>query len=1082
MAEIFNTHPVFESNQVLTSEQLNSLINYLDQQNRLTRSRLIGVGIVCGLEVNYDPKAGTITISGGTGITSEGYLISLGECITVKYRNYTLPPGTLYAPFVHPVTNEKDIDLWELLTEKADDGPDVASLKVPDDFLDDKVVLLFVESYDKDLKSCLGKSCDELGKERIHRVRKLLISVEDLQKVENRAILAKEERSLKEESELFGTKSMQTIKSLQKRRADQAGRYLGTQQKKKFNSSAIDDKLPFVDMLRVLFLPGKAHSKDYKAFSKNYAVVILKVFDSLMDALSDTYELYAPLLSEFYSNINPFQSRRIRDVKKDLLEFIRDEALNTPSYRGIQYVYDYFRDLIAAYHEFKQVSSELMWGCCSNRNKFPRHLVLGKAIQPSSYQGNACDYRNEFVQPPVYNHQRELIRKMIALHNRLVLMFESFDLDRLKIVLAKKEEFPIKITPSSEKSSPLGMRSIPWYYNPNQESSFEKLGRLKDYWYHDATRGCSQEADALILSYDDQSVDQSKPKDKLSTPLYYDTQGNSFLRIEGYLGKRLEEVMDRINLLKDQFNLSFQIMALQLNPDTGKLKPDYSCGFEDLQEEYRMARANFLGIIHDLKVLYEYVEENRKIIFQGEEDEKEKDLMERSKVLLDLLSKMCSTMKECLREFDFLQYRENYKEILKYIIDFFLVETYLPRKLKMGDRKEQLHLINGLIQRIMPLGYRFTDFLFYNKFFRIYHSFKRRESYLPKESVTFSTFLSKHPGIDHQAGVSIGGTFILVYEDSAEKEVLADFSLPYICCEEKLCVPMCDKKDFVLNVPPFARPDYAVTMKGHWVDIDVGRNDYQVGNGISLQHFDETSEKKGTISRESKSNVLRYQPQSNFSGVDTFTYTLINRKTKQTDTASVTILVMEKCCYSVEILQCWGDEAVKKALELRGINYSRTDDIYKLLLTNLRKTAGFTEKEIRGGVLESADWRRKLLSCLGIKYSRSTSYEQLGQLIEKYQDQNCQESKPKPGVMVDVGLLTKEEIVKVLEARGSTITAEESKTKVENEFKASTGGATLTESELMLLTKDKLMYILDEKEVKYLKSDNKTELVGKLMK
>ena len=46
------TYPVFEANQVLTNAHLNDLFEYLDEQTRLTRANLIGIGIVCGLEVH----------------------------------------------------------------------------------------------------------------------------------------------------------------------------------------------------------------------------------------------------------------------------------------------------------------------------------------------------------------------------------------------------------------------------------------------------------------------------------------------------------------------------------------------------------------------------------------------------------------------------------------------------------------------------------------------------------------------------------------------------------------------------------------------------------------------------------------------------------------------------------------------------------------------------------------------------------------------------------------------------------------------------------------------------------------------
>jgi hypothetical protein len=45
------TYPVFEANQVLTNAHLNQLFTYLDEQERLTRANLIGIGIVCGLEI-----------------------------------------------------------------------------------------------------------------------------------------------------------------------------------------------------------------------------------------------------------------------------------------------------------------------------------------------------------------------------------------------------------------------------------------------------------------------------------------------------------------------------------------------------------------------------------------------------------------------------------------------------------------------------------------------------------------------------------------------------------------------------------------------------------------------------------------------------------------------------------------------------------------------------------------------------------------------------------------------------------------------------------------------------------------------
>ena len=72
-----DTYPFFEANQVLTNAHLNQQFNYLDEQERLTRANLIGIGIVCGLDIRLDNDTTptTIFLSRGCGITSEGYLI-----------------------------------------------------------------------------------------------------------------------------------------------------------------------------------------------------------------------------------------------------------------------------------------------------------------------------------------------------------------------------------------------------------------------------------------------------------------------------------------------------------------------------------------------------------------------------------------------------------------------------------------------------------------------------------------------------------------------------------------------------------------------------------------------------------------------------------------------------------------------------------------------------------------------------------------------------------------------------------------------------------------------------------------------
>jgi hypothetical protein len=80
MEQTNNNYPRFEKGQVLTSQALNSYFGYLDEQQRLTRAKLLGVGIIDGLETKL--SGNKLTITKGTAVTSDGYLIELKEDTT----------------------------------------------------------------------------------------------------------------------------------------------------------------------------------------------------------------------------------------------------------------------------------------------------------------------------------------------------------------------------------------------------------------------------------------------------------------------------------------------------------------------------------------------------------------------------------------------------------------------------------------------------------------------------------------------------------------------------------------------------------------------------------------------------------------------------------------------------------------------------------------------------------------------------------------------------------------------------------------------------------------------------------------
>jgi len=120
---------------------------------------------------------------------------------------------------------------------------------------------------------------------------------------------------------------------------------------------------------------------------------------------------------------------------------------------------------------------------------------------------------------------------------------------------------------------------------------------------------------------------------------------------------------------------------------------------------------------------------------------------------------------------------------------------------------------------------------------------------------------------------------------------------------------------------------------------------------------------------------------------------------------------------------------------------------------------------------------QKLLECLGL--SAPAGVKPLEMLIQ-YQLQNCQAGPSRAVVAIDSKILPATEIVKVLETRGVAVSATDSKENLEKALASSDGGNELTETELLVLTRDSLTNILKNRNIANTASENKTQLVKKL--
>lgn len=566
MSNLLNSYPIFENNQVLTSSQLNELVAYLDEQNRLTRAKLIGTGIACGfdLALNQSVTPPEITIFKGMGITSEGFLITEGDCVVRRYRDYNLPAGARYVPFEDPVTTVQDVTLYELLTDDAPTLPtdNIRFLNNPVNFVNDKVVLLFIEIIDVDQQSCLGKSCDESGKERMFNLRKLVISKTDLNKV-----LA--------------------------RTCTQTGLY-----PQQYN-------LPEIFMRRALFNNApNANTSDYFAFSKTYVNAIRStalpgtgtIYDQIFNALRQVYVDFSPILSDQYGGVNPFTGF----PTAAWTNYLNGASSPGPSYLGMQYFYDFLKDLILAYNEFRDVAFELMSECCNDMDCFPQHLMLGEVVPTGSCQPSP--YRHYFVTSPIFGNQEEKAARAVSLFQRMVLMVNKFDQNTIQNapvtpVPPNTLAVPLYVTPSNEKRDPLSKRSIPYYYRIHETQA--NLGTLEQSWNYDFKLKCLFSKGLAPLAYGNQNADQASSHGPVQTPLFYDLDPYNFLRIEGGIRQNVFDVQAQLEKIKNDFDLPFNIVALRLAGDPVDDIVN-RCEFNDLRTEYGTLRTELTSVMQDL--------------------------------------------------------------------------------------------------------------------------------------------------------------------------------------------------------------------------------------------------------------------------------------------------------------------------------------------------------------------------------------------------------------------------------------------------------------------------------------------------
>ncbi len=819
-----NTLPQFEANQVLSNAHLNQFIQYLEEQGRLTRNHLLGAGIVSGLDVKRN-TATTVSVYEGVGVTSAGYLVIPGtdnwpapdengrRFITYNRRKKYEPKSLLspYAGDFETVANSYSLfkgtanEIFVLIESTVTNITDTNVKNLSTAELNEHVLILFLEINVKELKSCEGEDCIDLGRQITYTVQPLLVSKTDAD------IILKNESDAT--SQLDGAAAINLT----------------------WQMSDIVVSKPDLAAITSDFM----HVELASIYNKVISQLVKKLGDTnaaIDNSLKKILKTNVTVIGDFQKKLNDIQT-----------------TISPQKNPGIyQYVYDFACDFVAAYRELQDAVHEYCSYEVPPSLSYPSHIRLGEV--PAAVNGIASSfnfpssvYRHTFVNSRNVEMQRKAYHTAQVLFARLTSLTENFKPD------LNKDD--IRITPSVEPGIALSERSIPFYYAADDDkrstllpvwnSEFVRQGKLnRIYNYYTNANMCVKDKfnNGHDVSKDDPSF----------FPLMYNNERSNFYRIEGYSGLQLLDVFDELQSYIHNYSLPFDLQLVGLNRTTQLVIKEMRLRFNDLDSMYNVMCEEILCLLTTELNYFKNIRLTKRLLtrppvvvatpvavpqealimpavpaagtffFRGERKkpsvmiksaskavetidlgivDSTEDIVKRigrtvptkdigniigtigtifiptaaSSYVLKLVAsieKLIASLKEDFNDFNSDEYNRcltnmhtETKEFISFAKPQSAESLFSDNNM---DREESL----GYLERLL---YE-CDF---EKIPAIDEERDKREHELGFNT-NLAQYIGLHPGVEHKAGVWKGGTFIIIFDRGGQ--VIADFCLPYRCC------------------------------------------------------------------------------------------------------------------------------------------------------------------------------------------------------------------------------------------------------------------------------------------------------------
>jgi len=556
--------PVFAANQVLSHNHLNDAVTFLEEQDRLSRNQLVGVGIVCGFNISYDASNNRLSMSRGVGVTSKGFLICADALTFGGIKDYTLrgedgeltqleedifaeKPYTeridlhrtlsgVYQFFRKNNNPDEIVPLKELVTV-GDMNADIQPLSLDD--MEGKVLLAYLKLDLESLRNCTPVDCDDKGA-TLNFTLKFLVADENIAK-----------QIIDREDEIVN-------------RTDKEQRYIP-------RPLRLPHKFSRVNLSKV----NVRTAQNIAGIANAYRGAITAALTDLGAALKTTFTTYRFALNTLYPGGVDFEA----EINNNILKNLTSNDLHA------QYYYDFTAHLIDAYEEFMEAALAYSAECHPVEQAFPRHLFIGKMTDLKEDVGPQVlarptfittgsgfvpqlqrdPYRHYFIPSPAFSGQNILLEKLRTLHYRIYQMLQAVDIS----IIIKSS---LHITPSRLHTHAVSERAIPGYlqlFNSN----------LALNWNYDKTTANRY---SEIYGYLFTAFNPSLLRNRIRTA--------DFHRVEGHIGSALRSSIIDIEQIRNSNLLDFDIKILGLGMSTDNVEVDntnrYVHNFNDFMSKH----------------------------------------------------------------------------------------------------------------------------------------------------------------------------------------------------------------------------------------------------------------------------------------------------------------------------------------------------------------------------------------------------------------------------------------------------------------------------------------------------------------